>query len=496
MRLTASDIYSYLRPVPCELRVHLLHRGEQPGPPGELEKLLLDLGKRHESEQQEALDKLLGLDELVDLSSLDRSDRVDATIRAVRDGAPMIYQGAFRVQLQLSGIQCEIVGEPDLLIRRKSGYAVQDIKLARRITSRDHPEILASVQLYGWLYHQTFGEAPSGLEVLAGDGSIVAIDDDHGESALALLTEVLAAKVASDEPYSPVGSSKCKPCGFSERCWEPAVQRQDVAVLPGVDQGLARALREENVHTISQLIQRFDVSTLDEFERQVGTRMQKVGNKSQSILQHAQAWTKGTHLVIGPSRIPVSDNFVMFDLEGVPSFLDEDAGIYLWGFQVYGRNPSAYSGVIAEAGEDGDRQVWENFLAGAGELFESYGDVPWVHWSSYERTHLRRYMELHGDPDGVAQRVDDNLIDLLPVTKDALALPVTSYGLKIVESYVGYQRSQTEYGGDWSIAQYVEAVECDDETRRRELFDDILIYNKEDLEATWAVFDWVRREAG
>lgn len=496
MRLTASDLYSYLRPAPCELRVHLLHKGEQPGPPGELEKLLLDLGKRHEATQQEALDELLGTDQLVDLSGLDRAERIDATIRAVADGAPVIFQGAFKTELELSGIRCEIVGDPDLLIRRGSGYVVQDIKLARRITSKDHPEILASVQLYGWLYKETFGEAPGGLEILAGDGSVVVVSDDHGASALALVAEVLAAKIATEEPYSPVGSSKCKPCGFSERCWKPAIERQDVAVLPGVDQGLARALRGEGIDTISELLERFDVSTLEEFERQVGTRMQKVGSKAQSILQHALAWTQGMHVVIGKLKIPQSDNYVMFDLEGVPSFLDDDAGIYLWGFQVYGKSPSEYCGAIAEAGEDGDRRVWEHFLAGAGKLFEKYGDVPWVHWSSYERIHLRRYMELHGDPDGIAQRVDDNLLDLLPVTKDALALPITSYGLKIVEGYVGYRRSQTEYGGDWSIAQYVEAVECQDAVRRHELFEEILTYNKEDLEATWAVFDWVRQEAG
>jgi predicted RecB family nuclease len=32
-----------------------------------------------------------------------------------------------------------------------------------------------------------------------------------------------------------------------------------------------------------------------------------------------------------------------------------------------------------------------------------------------------------------------------------------------------------------------------DEKERAEVMDQILTYNKEDLEATWAVFDWLRK---
>jgi predicted RecB family nuclease len=130
-----------------------------------------------------------------------------------------------------------------------------------------------------------------------------------------------------------------------------------------------------------------------------------------------------------------------------------------------------------------------------GELIEARGETPWVHWSPYERTYLRKYIDRYGDRDHVAERVDANLVDLLGVTKNALALPVPSYGLKVIEDYVGYRRAQRAYGGTWSIAQFIEAVECDDEARREELHDEICTYNREDVEATWAVFEWVRSHA-
>jgi predicted RecB family nuclease len=42
------------------------------------------------------------------------------------------------------------------------------------------------------------------------------------------------------------------------------------------------------------------------------------------------------------------------------------------------------------------------------------------------------------------------------------------------------------------MATFIEATETADEGKRKELMDKIVAYNKEDLEATWAVFRWLR----
>jgi len=41
----------------------------------------------------------------------------------------------------------------------------------------------------------------------------------------------------------------------------------------------------------------------------------------------------------------------------------------------------------------------------------------------------------------------------------AVVLPDPSYRLKVVERRAGYRRTLDEYGGDWSIARYVEVVQ-------------------------------------
>jgi predicted RecB family nuclease len=140
----------------------------------------------------------------------------------------------------------------------------------------------------------------------------------------------------------------------------------------------------------------------------------------------------------------------------------------------------------------GDLEGWQSFLSNACRILDTYGNIPFVHWHHYERVKLDLYVERYGDPDGIASRVRANLFDLLPATQKAVALPLSSYSLKVVERYIGFERSQSEYGGDWAMARYIEATEVSDERLRDTMLSDIIEYNREDLAATWAVLCWLQ----
>lgn len=199
-----------------------------------------------------------------------------------------------------------------------------------------------------------------------------------------------------------------------------------------------------------------------------------------------------TTTILAPPALPTADNYVMFDLEGLPPQLDELDTVYLWGTQVFGADSGDYQAAVAGFGPDGDRWGWLDFLAQARTIFEAYGDIPFIHWHHYETTKIGAYLDRYGDDTGLAERVLRNCVDLLPITRDAVVLPDPSYSLKVVERRAGYRRTLDEYGGDWSIARYIEAVETRDESAREEIMREILDYNREDLEATWAVMGWLR----
>jgi predicted RecB family nuclease len=486
MRVIASDFITQYRPNPCDLRVWLHHRREPERDPSEYELVLRRLGNRHEREH------LVSLGACLDLSEVTEEERIRRTSEAIASSVPVIYQPAFRVIHRFGEIDAEIVGLPDFLIYDGDGYNLRDAKMARRIDEDNHPEILLQVQLYGWMFEQISGVPPKALQVFSGMKGVVPIPYDGGVAALAALERLLALKQLQDEPYEPVGWSKCGPCGYNERCWNQAEANCDVALVPDVDQSLARTLNGMSVRTYGELLNGFDVVRLSELKRPFGNGERRIGKSAARILDFAQAMQTKQESVLAPPAIPRLPNYAMFDLEGMPPHLDEIDRIYLWGVQVFGENPSDFMPAVSGFGTDGDREGWLAFLASAKKVFEIYGDVPFVHWASYERTYLAKYVERYGDPEGVAGRVMGNLLDLLRTAQNSIIVPVPSYSLKVIEQYVGYQRKLPEANGQWSMARYIEATETCDDARRQELMNEILAYNQEDLAATWAVFVWLR----
>ena len=489
MRLSASDIISLYRPTLCALRIYLREQRVPEAEPDIFEEILQTLGERHERQH------LATLGQYEDLSAAPADERVQRTLEAVRNRIPVIYQGELACDTVLDGTQVTVVGRPDFLILDSDGYLIRDSKLSRKVDEKHHVDIALQLQLYGWLFEHLVGTLAKRLEVHAGGGDIIEVPYDGGSAALAELTRILATQRLGAEPYEPLGWSKCSGgCGYYDRCWEQAEARQDVSIVVDVDQGLALKLHEDGIASIQQLLDAYDAQQLSELKRPWGDKLRKVGKAAERILVNAEVLLNDEERIIAPVVIAAHENNVMFDLEGMPPYLDELEKIYLWGMQVYGKKPGGFVGVTAGFGENGDREGWEAFLTAAKKIFDDYGDIPFVHWHHYEKTHINQYIERYGDRDGIAARVLSNLLDLLPLTKSAIAIPRPSYSLKVVERYVGFERTQDEYGGSWAMAQFILATETEDEGERNRRMGEILKYNEEDLAATWALFEWLRRK--
>jgi predicted RecB family nuclease len=484
MNLSASDIYALYRPSKCERRVFLRAHEESEAEENEFDTLIKELGERHEKNH------LATFPGFRDLGDGNRETRITKTLQAIENGEEIIYQGVF--EAPLPGSSNTVVGIPDFLIRDGNGYKIRDCKLSRHVGEGRHEEIVLQVELYGWLFEQNLRKPPAALEVYLGDESIVQIPYDGGTSALEVLARIQQLSEQSAEPYSPVGWSKCGSCGFKQRCWKIAEEVHDVALVYELDQGTAIALRQHGVTRIEDLLERFDTASLAELRKPRGNKMVRVGSSADRILLQAEALRTDKEKLLAPLALPSSENMVMFDLEGLPPQFDELDKVYLWGMQVYGRRHGKFIPALAGFGKEGDREGWQEFLKGAGAIFGDYGDIPFIHWHHYETTKIKSYIERYGDQSGIAQRVLDNCVDLLKITREALVLPEYSYSLKVVEKRAGFRRTMAEFGGDWSIVQYIRAVESEDGSLRQKIMSDILKYNEEDLKATWAVFQWLK----
>lgn len=486
MQLSASDFYTYYRPHRCERRLYLRYLGAPQDPESPYLEVLRRLGARHERRH------LATLPRVVDLSAGTIEERREKTRAAVAQLAPAIYQPTFEAAANFGAGACQVVGAPDFLIRTEAGYIIRDSNLSRRVNEKEHPEIIAQLGTYAWLYEKMFGTPPSALQVHSGMNEIVEVAYQPAAvtSELSTLHQI---GCRTEEPFGAVGWSKCTGCPFRTHCWHEAEAQKAPALVCGVDESLAGELHRQHVDTVEQLLATYTEETLSAFKRPWGTKTQRVGKTAGKIMRMGRAMHEQREIVLATPDIPAHDNYAMFDLEGMPPQLDELDKIYLWGIQIFGKKPSAYLPAVASFGLDGEKQGWEQFLRTSRAILAEYGDIPFVHWADYEATHIKACISRYGDPEGVAARVLRNLLNLLPITQHSIALPLPSYSLKVIEKYVGFNRSQDDYGGDWSMAKFIEATEMDDESERAEVMDQILTYNQEDLEATWAVMKWLRQ---
>ena len=89
-----------------------------------------------------------------------------------------------------------------------------------------------------------------------------------------------------------------------------------MALVSGVDQGLALALYDRGIDTVQALVRRVDESTLAAIKRPWGQRMRVVGNDAGKILRMARALNTGQEVLIARPEVPTSPNYAMFDLPG------------------------------------------------------------------------------------------------------------------------------------------------------------------------------------
>ena len=476
-QISSSDIISRYSPSLCELRPWLIEHGIKSKPPSAFDLALFKMGQSHESAHLKTFKNYTDGKDIQEAISDPKTD--------------VIYRPVFTTNVKIDGEDFDFTGRPNFLIRSKKGWIIRDVSIATRVSKKEKPQIWLQLQSYAYLFNQCFDETLAGLEVYSGRGEIIEIDYDGEDVFLEELARYVSLVKKTNPKYEPVGYSKCQGCGFKDGCWEKAEKAEDVAIVYGLNQEAAKSLYQEGIKTISELVE-VDEVKLSAIRHASGGKQRKIGKVAGKILSMAKSMKTGDVVVHSDLNLPTDKNMVMFDLEGIPSFLGKDDRQYLWGFQVFGKDPGEYKGCLAGFGRGDDKEVWELFLREAADIFKQYGDIPWVHYSSYEKTQLKQYVKRYGDVKGVAERVLNNLFDLLPAINKSVSVPLSSYSLKVVEKYVGFERKLKGFVGEDSMASYLDAVDAGEGLARDEIMKEILLYNEEDLMATWAVFEWAK----
>mgnify|MGYP006268345685 CR=1 FL=1 len=339
------------------------------------------------------------------------------TRQLIAERVPVIYQPRFEDQAQ------GIVGIPDFLILTDDGYVVGDAKLSLRVGERsDRKGIRAQLATYRTLAHTRL---PG--RVYLGNGDVEEMTGEADADGQQFITDMITLRDLEEEPDTQYSSSKCSACEYAQHCLPRFRRIEEPTLNHKIEKRARNHLIERGFDTLTKISQQTpttlpDVPYLNGAER-----------KRAAILQARSLLHGEVHRLRG-ATLPAG-TYVHFDIESDPLASLGIAETYLWGFLLPGYSAHDFEYVWRDAGET-DEACWKTVLELLSGYRDRYPDIRLVHYSSYERTEIKKNAKRYDDEDHptVVWLLDEHgpLFDLLEFIRQNLILPVRSYSLKAI----------------------------------------------------------------
>ena len=454
-------------------------------PDDEQAVLLQEKGLEHERAYLERL-RAEGKS-LVEIIGDDDIDAKSArTLAALREGADVIYQGAF-VEGSWQGYSDFLLKVPLPSALGDYSYEVADTKLARSAK----PKHLMQMCVYSDILAREQGAAPERMHVVLGDGSIVSVRVDAVIHYFQFARErFLGFAAAPPDVSAGTPCGHCNFCRWATPCdaeWDAA---DHLSIVAGLTRGQAEALRAAGVPDLNALAALSPAISVDGIQPETLERL-----REQARLQAYQRRT-GERVVEllspgparGLSRLPrPSAGDMFFDMEGDPLF---DGGLeYLFGVVTVEDGEEQFHAFWAHNREE-ERAAFQAVADFMVDRLARYPDAHVYHYAAYEETALKRLAMLHGTRE---REVDDflrghRLVDLYRVVREAIRTSEPAYSIKNMEKfYLSAARDgEVKTAGD-SIVMYERFRRTGD----RRLLGEVGEYNRVDCSSTLKCRDWL-----
>jgi len=468
--LTASDYYKYLQcphwpyyeryATPAERKL------KREFSAGELQRLENGLG--HE---RDIINKLLQTETVKEVAFTgDPEADAAVTLSLMKQGVPYIYQGTLTHD--------DWTGRPDLL-RRIEGesslgdwlYVPVDVKSAHAVEKYHRLQLM----FYAVLLEHAQGCFPGRGYIINKDGEEYEVELGEQVSEFESLTQDLERIRVGEKP-DPVLRKTCFDTGpWGAACQQYAETTHDIALLFNVDVKKLRALRELKIRTLEDAAE-MDVVDLDGRAKGLRTHGLEVAKLQAQSLLHRQV------IVREPVAAQAPPIEIHFDIESDPPS-DTD---YLFGCLVRAPQGTVYKPFIAERLED-EEKMWREFLDWISTLTMQYQVV---HYASYEMVRLAVLERRYGGSPAL-DLFRERMIDLKQIVTSSVVFPQYFYGLKYLAKFLGFSwRSDVQSGG-----ASVDAFEKYLATGDKNILEQIVLYNEDDVRATARLMDWCRAYA-
>jgi len=484
--ITAAKLYDYTR---CPHRVWRDVYGPQDEKIRETNpfvQLLWDRGIAHEEKVVSQLGDFL------DLRPETYENRFRKTIKAMQEKAPLIYQGVL--------IHENMLGVPDLLrllpdgqyvpIEIKSGMGYEGI--SEEESEAGKPKKHYAIQLA--LYAELLGKLGFANNRL---GKVIDIHTNEFDYDLnwpigkrdqrslwqfyEQVKNSVWLLVNNEAQNRPALAGVCKLCPWYLSCKGWIEREDDLTRIYYLGRSKRDVINEDlGIITAADII---DIDTREILKKKQGDRtfLKGVGGKTlEKILKRAEILVKTQKPVAYKNiEFPQVAYELYFDIEDDPT----QEFVYMHGLYIKTPTGEEYKNFTAvELTSDAEKKAWHEFWQYIRSLPKD--DFAVYYYSHHEKTTYKRMQKSY--PGVISEEELDaffnhlNVIDLFSIVNKHTDWPVSSYSLKDLAQYLGFNWQDETPSGALSIQWFNEFMETGDE----KILNRLLTYNQDDCKAT------------
>lgn len=411
--------------------------------------------------------------------------RQAATIAAIKEGAALIYQGAFAAE--------QWIGFPDFLVRKTDAdgvirYEPEDAKLARKTK----PEHLLQLGIYAWQFERLLEQAIGGGTIHVGAGTAEFFDLRKTHYILRRFMrrfEQFAAQATHNTIAVPCAA--CAQCDYHQRCEREWRAADSTFFVAGVSGAQVVKLAAAGVATLKQLasapvtllVEGMGTETVRKLVAQARLQLRARESGAHEVETLPIESGRGFHLLPPPN-----EGDLYFDMEGDP--LHEDGLEYLFGVW----------GPVATVGDDEFLPIWGHDRVAEKAAFERimqlfvahisrHPKAHIYHYAQYEPSALKRLAMRHATMEAEVDQLlrERRFVDLYRVVRQGVRASTEGYSLKDLEKiYWGERGGDVTTAAD-SIVEYERWCVSHDQA----ILDGIASYNKDDCVSTQLMHRWL-----
>jgi len=484
--ITAAKLYDYTQ---CPHRVWRDVYGPQDEKIKETNpfvQLLWERGIAHE----EKIVSQLG--DFLNLQPDTYENRFKQTIKAMQEKAPLIYQGVLIFE--------NMLGVPDLLrlmpdgryvpIEIKSGMGYEGISEEKGEAGKPKKHYAVQLALYAELLNQ-LGFSNNRL------GKVIDIHTNEFDYDLnspigkrdrrslwqfyEQIKDDVWLLVNNEAQNKPALAGVCKLCPWYLSCKGWIEKEDDLTRI----YYLGRSKRDV-INTdlgVIKVVNIIDIDTTEILRQKQGNKnfLKGIGEKTiEKIIKRAEILIKTQKPVAYASiEFPQVDYELYFDIEDDPT----QEFVYMHGLYIKTPTGEEYKDFTAiELTSAAEKQAWHDFWQYIRSLPKDNFAV--YYYSHHEKTTYKKMQKLY--PDVISEEELDaffshpNVMDLFAIVNKHTDWPLSSYSLKDLAQYLGFNWQDETPSGVLSIQWFNEFIKTGD----KNILNRLLTYNQDDCKAT------------